>query len=86
VASSIALDQVTARAVSALSKLLPLVVPLLRPGGELLLMKGASVDAEVVKARSVIARFKLVRPEVVVLGSELDVDPTRIFRAFRPQG
>jgi 16S rRNA (guanine527-N7)-methyltransferase len=78
---TIALDQVTARAVSALGKLLPLVAPLLRPGGEMLLMKGASVEVEMEKARSVISRLKLRRPEVLVLGEGLDVDPTRVFRA-----
>ena len=36
-------DQVTARAVTALRKLVPLAAPLLRDGGELLLLKGSSV-------------------------------------------
>jgi 16S rRNA (guanine527-N7)-methyltransferase len=41
------LDQVTARAVSAFRKLIPLTAPLLRPGGELVLMKGAGATAEI---------------------------------------
>ena len=41
------LDQATARAVSALSKLIPLTVPLVKTGGQLLFLKGARVADEV---------------------------------------
>lgn len=75
------LDQVTARAVSSLTKLLPLVTPLVGPAGELLLMKGASVDAEVHAARTTIKRLGLIDGEVVVLGTGLVPDITRVFRA-----
>lgn len=40
-------DQITARAVTALRKLVPLTAPLLRDGGEMLFLKGAAVDAEI---------------------------------------
>ena len=49
-------DYVTARAVSALKTLIPLVVPLVRPGGELVLMKGQRVDQEIRDAASVLVR------------------------------
>lgn len=75
------LDQVTARAVSALSKLIPLTVPLARSGGELLFLKGASVDAEVDAAAKVIRRLRLTDVEVIVLGEGLVADVTRVFRA-----
>jgi 16S rRNA (guanine527-N7)-methyltransferase len=77
------LDQATARAVSALSKLIPLTARLVRTGGELILMKGARVDQEVEAARKVIARTHLVDVEVLELGVGV-VDPeetTRVFRA-----
>ncbi|MFZ7087121.1 16S rRNA (guanine(527)-N(7))-methyltransferase RsmG [Curtobacterium sp. RRHDQ10] len=81
VSSSVVLDQVTARAVSALSKLIPITVPLVRDGGQLLLMKGARVDAEVEAARKVIARHHLTDVEIVELGADVLDETTRVFRA-----
>ena len=74
-------DQVTARAVSSLTKLLPLVVPLARSGGQLVLMKGASVDAELSAAAKVVRRLGLRDPEVVTVGDGAAVESTRVFRA-----
>jgi len=74
-------DQVTARAVAALSKLLPLTVPLLRRGGELILMKGAAVHDEVRKAERVISRLRLVDVRVEELGAGMATEVTRVFRA-----
>lgn len=78
------LDQVTARAVSALSKLLPLTAPLLRAGGEFVFMKGARVDEEVVAAQKVIRKLGLTDVTTEVLGEEL-AEPTRVFRAVLPE-
>jgi 16S rRNA (guanine527-N7)-methyltransferase len=75
------LDQATARAVSALSKLIPLTVPLVRTGGQLLFLKGNRIDAEVDAARKVIARNHLVDVEVLELGIGLVEETTRVFRA-----
>ncbi|ROQ37084.1 16S rRNA m(7)G-527 methyltransferase [Frondihabitans sp. PhB188] len=75
------LDQVTARAVSALSKLIPLTVPLVKTGGELLFLKGARVEAEVEAARKVIARNHLIDVQVIELGGGLVEETTRVFRA-----
>jgi 16S rRNA (guanine527-N7)-methyltransferase len=75
------LDQATARAVSALSKLIPLTVPLVRSGGELLFLKGASVENEVEAAAKVIRRARLTDVEVVTLGEGLVPEVTRVFRA-----
>ncbi|BDZ54777.1 16S rRNA (guanine(527)-N(7))-methyltransferase RsmG [Agromyces marinus] len=76
-----ALDQVTARAVSALRTLIPITAPLLRAGGELVLMKGAGVDGEIGAAEKAIRRFRLTDTEVVVLGEGLVDEVTRVFRA-----
>lgn len=76
------LDQATARAVSALTKLIPLTARLVRTGGELILMKGARVDQEVEAARKVIARTHLVDVEVLELGVGV-VDPAETTRVFR---
>ena len=75
------LDQVTARAVSALSKLIPLTVPLLRSGGELVFMKGERVDAEIEAAAKVIRKAGLVDVRVEVLGEGVLPEVTRVFRA-----
>jgi 16S rRNA (guanine527-N7)-methyltransferase len=75
------LDQVTARAVSALSKLIPLTVPLVRTGGEVLFLKGSRVDDEVAAAKKAIARNHLINVEVLELGVGLVDETTRVFRA-----
>jgi 16S rRNA (guanine527-N7)-methyltransferase len=75
------LDQVTARAVSALGKLIPLCVPLLRPGGELIFLKGARVQDEIDAADKAIRKAKLRDVEVLVLGEGIVPEVTRVFRA-----
>ncbi|MFT4122998.1 MAG: 16S rRNA (guanine(527)-N(7))-methyltransferase RsmG [Microbacteriaceae bacterium] len=75
------LDQLTARAVSALRTLLPLTAGLVRPGGQLLLLKGARVHEEIEAARRQIARARLSEVEVLVLGGGLLPEETRVFRA-----
>ena len=81
VADDIVVDQVTARAVSALSKLIPLTAPLVRSGGQLILMKGARVEDEMEKARKVILRTHLTDVEVLELGVGVVEETTRVFRA-----
>ena len=78
------LTQVTARAVSALSKLIPLTTPLLAPGGELVFMKGERVHDEITAAQKVIRKAGLVDIDVVVLGEGVVEETTRVFRATRP--
>jgi 16S rRNA (guanine527-N7)-methyltransferase len=75
------LDQVTARAVSALSKLIPITAPLVRSGGELLFLKGASVQAEIDAAAKVIRKARLSDVEVLTLGDGVLPEVTRVFRA-----
>ena len=77
----ILLDQVTARAVSALKKLIPMTAPLVRPGGELVLMKGAGAAAEIEAASKQIRAFKLTNVEVLTLGEGVLDDVTRVVRA-----
>ncbi len=75
------LDAVTARAVSALRTLIPLTAPLVRHGGELILMKGASVEGEVSAAKAQIRSFGLTDVRVEMVGEGLVDEPTRVFRA-----
>ncbi|MBM7502890.1 16S rRNA (guanine(527)-N(7))-methyltransferase RsmG [Agromyces aurantiacus] len=78
------LDQVTARAVSALRTLIPITAPLLRAGGELILMKGGGVEGEIGAAEKVIRKYRLEDVEVVILGEGVVDDVTRVFRARIP--
>lgn len=75
------LDQVTARAVSALSKLIPITVPLVRSGGGLLFLKGASVAGEIEAAAKQIRRAHLNQVEILTLGQGVTAEVTRVFRA-----
>ena len=75
------LDQVTARAVSSLAKLIPITAPLARRGGELLFMKGARVAEEVSAASKQIRSARLSNVEVMVLGEGIVPEVTRVFRA-----
>jgi 16S rRNA (guanine527-N7)-methyltransferase len=75
------LDQVTARAVSAFRKLIPITAPLLRDGGELVLMKGANAQAEIDAAAKEIRRFHLRDVGVEILGDGVVDEVTRVIRA-----
>ena len=75
------LDAVTARAVSALRTLIPLTAPLVRDGGELVLMKGANAPAEIASAEKQIRRFRLSDVRVEMWGESLLAEPTRVVRA-----
>jgi 16S rRNA (guanine527-N7)-methyltransferase len=75
------LDQVTARAVTALSKLIPATAPLVVRGGEMLFYKGARVADEVAAAAKQIKRAHLTAVEVLELGAGIVPEVTRVFRA-----
>ena len=72
---------VTARAVSALKKLLPMTVKLMAPDGEMLFMKGQKLDDEIRDAADVLTRLGLTDIETLVLGPEYGTEETRVFRA-----
>ncbi|GAB2827507.1 16S rRNA (guanine(527)-N(7))-methyltransferase RsmG [Alpinimonas psychrophila] len=74
-------DQVTARAVSALKKLIPLTVPLVRSGGEIVVMKGKSAEVEIESAAKQIRTYRLQNLEVLTLGEGLLAEVTRVVRA-----
>ena len=75
------LDQVTARAVSSLSKLIPSTVPLVKSAGQLIFMKGSRVQDEVDAAAKVIRKAHLYDIEVLTLGEGIVPEVTRVFRA-----
>ncbi|TPW76778.1 16S rRNA (guanine(527)-N(7))-methyltransferase RsmG [Schumannella sp. 10F1B-5-1] len=75
------LGQVTARAVSALSKLIPITRPLLASGGQLVFLKGARVHDEIDAAQKQIRKAGLSDVEVLELGAGDVAEVTRVFRA-----
>ncbi|MGW8482669.1 16S rRNA (guanine(527)-N(7))-methyltransferase RsmG [Microbacterium sp. NPDC055903] len=75
-------DVVTARAVSALRTLIPITAPLVRSGGELVLLKGMNAPVEITAAEKQIRRFFLSDVRVEVLGEGVIPEETRVIRAF----
>ncbi|MDQ0211130.1 16S rRNA (guanine(527)-N(7))-methyltransferase RsmG [Arthrobacter bambusae] len=73
-------DVVTARAVSALSKLAGLTIPLLNGKGEVVAIKGRSAAEEIEQAAKIIRRLGGVETSVVVCGQELLEEPTTVVR------
>jgi 16S rRNA (guanine527-N7)-methyltransferase len=67
-------DVVVARAVAPLARLAQWTLPLLRPGGELLAIKGQSAHAEVDRDRAAVRAAGGGTPRVVQCGAEL-LDP-----------
>lgn len=79
-------DQVTARAVTALRTLVPITAPLLRNGGEMLFLKGSSVEAEIGAAEKALRKHRVTGISVEELGAGLLTETTRVFRATVERG
>lgn len=75
------LDAVTARAVSAFRTLIPITAPLVRDGGELVLLKGANAANEISAAEKAIRKFRLSDVRVEPVGDGVVAEPTRVIRA-----
>ena len=75
------LDAVTARAVSALRTLVPLTAPLVRDGGELVLLKGANASLEIDGAEKALRKYRVSNVRLEVVGEGLLEEPTRVVRA-----
>lgn len=75
------LDAATARAVSALRTLVPLTAPLVRDGGELILLKGANASAEIDTADKQLRKYRLSNVRLEIIGEGLLAEPTRVVRA-----
>lgn len=73
-------DIVTARAVSALPKLLRMTVPLTKFGGQILALKGSKAADEIAEAQKLKAKLKISGFEIVQVGTEHLTDPTTVVR------
>lgn len=76
-------DIVTARAVAPLHKLGRWAAPLLRDGGTLLAMKGASAADEVARDGAALRRCGLTSIEILTVGDGVLDPPTTVVRATR---
>ena len=72
---------VTSRAVAPLPRLLDWSMPLVRQGGALVAMKGATAQAEVDEARAALAASGAGAVEVLTVGDEEINPPTTVIRA-----
>jgi 16S rRNA (guanine527-N7)-methyltransferase len=77
-----AADVVVARALAPLDRLVGLTVPLLRPGGRLLALKGDRAGEEVAEASAVLARVGISTPEIHSIG--VGEDRTFVVEVVRP--
>lgn len=76
-------DVVTARAVAPLDRLVGWTVPLLRPGGRLVALKGSSAAEELTEHGAAVAAADLIDTRVVALGAGLVDPPTTVILGTR---
>lgn len=80
VAGTVRAATVTARAVAPLPRLVPMTLPLLAPGGQLLAMKGDSAADELAAARPALARWGPQAADVLTCGADVLDPPTTVVR------
>jgi 16S rRNA (guanine527-N7)-methyltransferase len=73
-------DIVTARAVAALDKLLRLTVPLLKPGGSLIALKGSKAAAEIEAAKKLQKKLGIASFEIQICGEKFLAEPTSVVK------
>jgi 16S rRNA (guanine527-N7)-methyltransferase len=71
-------DVVTARAVAALSKLLRMAVPLCKPGGRILALKGQKAAEEMEDAEKLYKKMRISSSQIIYAGSAHLVEPTLV--------
>ena len=66
------------RAVAALDKLLRLCVPLLKPGGKVIALKGSKAPEEILEAQKLKKKLKIESFQIVVCGENFLAEPTSV--------
>jgi 16S rRNA (guanine527-N7)-methyltransferase len=79
-------DVVTARALAPLDRLAGWCLPLTAAGGQVLAMKGESVEAEVAEHRQALIRLGVASVEVLEVGVGIVDPPTRVVRLVAGRG
>ena len=80
---AIEVDVATSRAVAALAKLARMSLPLVRRGGEMVVLKGRNVAQEIDPARKVLRSFNAAEPEILEGRTVPGVEDTTIVRIRR---
>jgi 16S rRNA (guanine527-N7)-methyltransferase len=83
-AAAVTADVATARAVAPLDRLVGLAAGLLRPGGQLLAIKGQSAADELVAAKPALSRLGVRSAEVLQAGHGMVVSATTVVRVVIP--
>ena len=73
-------DIVTARAVAALDKLLKMCVPLLKPGGALIALKGSKAAEEIANSKKLEEKLGISSFEILVCGEKFLPEPTSVVK------
>jgi 16S rRNA (guanine527-N7)-methyltransferase len=73
-------DVVTARAVAALDKLLKMCVPLLKPGGALIALKGSKAAEEITNSKKLEKKLGISSFEILVCGEKFLPEPTSVVK------
>ena len=73
-------DIVTARAVAALDKLLKMCVPLLKPGGALIALKGSKAAEEIANSKKLEKKLSISSFEILVCGEKFLPEPTSVVK------
>ena len=73
-------DIVTARAVAALDKLLKMCVPLLKPRGALIALKGSKAADEIANAKKLEQKLGISSFEILVCGEKFLSEPTSVVK------
>ena len=85
-AGKVEVDVVTARAVAPLARLAGWSLPLLRPGGRLLALKGEQAEAELAAAQPALKKLGAVAAEVVDVGVAEQLTAARVVVVERGAG
>jgi 16S rRNA (guanine527-N7)-methyltransferase len=73
-------DIVTARAVAVLDKLLKMCVPLLKPGGALIALKGSKAAEEIANSKKLEKKLGISSFEILVCGEKFLPEPTSVVK------
>jgi len=73
-------DVVTARAVAALDKLLKICVPLLKPGGSVIALKGSKASEEIEAAKKLQKKLKIDSFDILICGEKFLAEPTSVVK------
>jgi 16S rRNA (guanine527-N7)-methyltransferase len=57
-----------------------MTVPLVRPGGEVVALKGSRAEVEIEESKPLMKKLKLKSFEIVMTGENLLAEPTRVVR------